>query len=182
MFGKRHRIWEVKSSGYRRVCRQSRSPNDFKHTNPNSVKVLGYVQEAQKSGIPFEADEGTIDTPHVRALLREAANAGIVLLKNDDHVLPLKTDAMKGKKIAIIGPNAKASAYSGGGSANLSPTYTITPFEALSKAEKELDMEVAYSIGADGSRWLPLLTPYIFFPGGQKGDAPAVVCDFFTEK
>lgn len=68
------------------------------------LQVLHFVREAMESGIPADAEEGTIDTPAVRTLLKEAATAGVVLLKNEQAVLPIK--ATKGLKIAVIGPNA----------------------------------------------------------------------------
>jgi beta-glucosidase len=67
-------------------------------------QVLQFVKRAIDSGIPFEHPEETIDTLKVRQLLQEAAREGVVLLKNDQGVLPLQK--VKGKKIAVIGPNA----------------------------------------------------------------------------
>lgn len=43
------------------------------------------------------------DTPQARALARRVAVEGAVLLKNDNHLLPLKRNV---KTIAVIGPNA----------------------------------------------------------------------------
>jgi beta-glucosidase len=141
--------------------------------------VLHYVKEAQLSGIPFEAIESSIDTPAVRTLLREAAGAGVVLLKNSAKVLPV---ALKqGMKIAVIGPNAKIAAYSGGGSASLLPTYKVTPLEAITKEAAKSDATVAYTVGADGSRFSPLLTDLLSLPAGVTGEG--IVCaDFYEEK
>lgn len=141
--------------------------------------MLYYVKQAQLSGIPFEAVEQSINTPAVRALLREAASSGVVLLKNSDNVLPV---ALKpGMKIAVIGPNAKIAAYSGGGSASLLPTYKITPLEAMTKEAESIGATVSYTIGADGSRFSPLLTDFLSLPAGV-ADQGIVCADFYEEK
>jgi beta-glucosidase len=142
-------------------------------------QVLGYVKTAQLSGIPFEALESSIDTPAVRALLRESASDGVVLLKNTANVLPIPLKA--GLKIAAIGPNAKIAAYSGGGSASLLPTYKVTPLEAITEEATKIGAQVSYTIGADGSRFSPLLTDFLSLPAGV-ADAGIVCADFYEEK
>jgi beta-glucosidase len=143
-------------------------------------RVLDYVQNAKESGIAFEAEEKSLDTPEVRALLREAADAGVVLLKNSAGVLPLVPK--QGTKIAVIGPNAKSPAYSGGGSANLAPTYTVTPYDAILKVANEVGATVECLKAADTERWLPLLTPYITLPGNKVGAEPGVMSHFYDAK
>lgn len=56
-----------------------------------------------------------------------------MLLKNENKALPILPPA-KGKpktKVAVIGPNAKARSISGGGSANLKPSYVVKPFDGI---------------------------------------------------
>jgi beta-glucosidase len=125
-------------------------------------QVLNFVRHAQQSGIPFEAKEGTIDTPEVHALLREAADASIVLLKNESDVLPVTPTP--GMKIAVIGSNAKNPPYAGGGSANLLPTYTITPLQAIEKVAADVGGTVQWEMGVDAARWTPLLTDFLSLP------------------
>lgn len=60
--------------------------------------VLEFVKRSYATGIPEDAPEATIDTPETAALLRRVGNEGIVLLKNDNNVLPLK----KNKKVRLI--------------------------------------------------------------------------------
>lgn len=146
----------------------------------HASQVLNFVKTAQLSDIPFEAEVGTIDTPEVRSLLRESAGSGVVLLKNSASSLPIK--AKSGTKIAVIGPNAKASCYAGGGSASLFPTYTVTPVDAISEDAKELGATVEYVLGADNTRWTPLLNPFITLPDGKDGDGPGVHIEFFDVK
>ncbi|WVF66947.1 hypothetical protein IAT40_001690 [Kwoniella sp. CBS 6097] len=143
------------------------------------LRVLHYVREAQESGIAFEKEEDTIDTPAIRALLREAADSAVVLLKNSGKALPITEPS--GKKIAVIGPNARTASYAGGGSANLAPTYLVTPLEAIKKQAEEHGAQVEYTIGADSSRWTPLLTPFISHPKKTTADGPGVDIDFYDE-
>lgn len=65
--------------------------------------VLEFVKRSYANGIPENAPEDTIDTPETAALLRRVGNEGIVLLKNDRNVLPLKKD----KKVTM--PNQPSS-------------------------------------------------------------------------
>ena len=66
--------------------------------------------------------------PEHKALARRVTDESIVLLKNQDHTLPL--DANKLKSIAVIGPFADQVLldwYSG------TPPYSISPFEGIKK-------------------------------------------------
>jgi beta-glucosidase len=134
------------------------------------------VRHAQESGIPFEASERTIDTPEVHGLLREAANASIVLLKNDKQILPVAP--AHGLTIAVIGSNAKTPPYAGGGSANLLPTYTITPLQAIEKIAAEMSGSVQWEMGVDTARWTPLLTEFLSLPDKVE-EASVVRAEFY---
>jgi len=78
--------------------------------------------------------KGSINTPEHQTLARKIAEEGIVLLKNDEDLLPLNIDEIQ--KLAVIGPNAsfrieKGDILSGGGSSINYPPYEITPLEGL---------------------------------------------------
>ncbi|KAF8914231.1 glycoside hydrolase family 3 protein [Gymnopilus junonius] len=138
------------------------------------TKVLDLLKHAEASGIPFDGPEGSIDTPELRKLLRRAAADAIVLLKNDKSLLPLSNPV---KKIAIIGPNAKQAMTSGGGSARLLETYSVSPLEGITVAAKEVNAEVKYALGATSHKYLPLLDPYIFQADGK----PGALIEFWNE-
>ncbi|KAG4428711.1 hypothetical protein IFR05_015808 [Cadophora sp. M221] len=83
------------------------------------------------------------------ALVRRIGNEGIVLLKNNAAVLPVRRG-----KVAIIGPNAKNRVITGGGSARLRPSWCVTPWQGLVDNKPE-DIELSYALGCKGSKFLP---------------------------
>lgn len=90
------------------------------------------VNEAMKSGIPENAPEVANESQEASDFIRKIGGESIVLLKNESSILPLSKSSSKGnEKFAIMGPNAKASQDSGGGSASLNARYKITPYEGI---------------------------------------------------
>lgn len=118
-------------------------------------QILGLINYAIASKIPFQMEEQSIDTPATRALLRESASSAIVLLKNDKSILPLVS--LEGQKIAVIGSNAKIPVIGGGGSASLATTYTVSPLEGITTASKEFGATVEFEMGVASFRYLPLI-------------------------
>jgi beta-glucosidase len=90
-----------------------------------------------------------LDSPAHRALALDVARESLVLLKNDRNALPLNKKTIK--KIAVFGPNAYTSEYSGGGSAEVIPTYVVSALEGLMKKAGQ-DIEVVYYRGAGFER------------------------------
>ena len=94
--------------------------------------------------------EKSVDSEDDKILMRKVASESIVLLRNEGDVLPLNPQKLR--KIAIIGPNAKAVVLSGGGSAALKPSYFITPYDGIVRALEQAGngTEVTYSEGTRG--------------------------------
>ncbi|CAA7260099.1 unnamed protein product [Cyclocybe aegerita] len=147
----------------RALIAQKVLPRDI---DERAAKVLGLLDHARASGIPFNGPEGSVDTPELRQLLRTAAADSVVLLKNEKGLLPLTNQT---KKIAVIGPNAKPAMTSGGGSARLLSTYTVSPLQGVLAAAEEVGAEVKYTVGATSHKYLPLLDPLIRQSDGQPG-------------
>ena len=125
--------------------------------------------------------EAELDRPADRALVRRAAAAGSVLLRNDG-VLPLNPTDIG--KLALIGPNAFNAKVMGGGSAKVRAYRTTSPLDALSA--RLPDTEVVWEKGCDIDRTCPALTkPLVqgtvtvdYFDGfdlGGPGDAKATI-------
>jgi beta-glucosidase len=89
--------------------------------------------------------ERTRDTPAMRTFARKLASEGMVLLRNENNVLPIKP----GTKVGVIGPNAKARVISGGGSAQLKASYIVNPFEGILSNKPE-GVSIEYTVGCYG--------------------------------
>jgi len=94
--------------------------------------------------IPFSVN----DAPEHRALALQAARESLVLLKNQDHFLPL---AKTPRAIAVIGPNAhNPDALLG--NYNGFPSSSVTPLEGLqAKATAGITVTYAQGCGIYGS-------------------------------
>jgi len=90
--------------------------------------------------IPYSVN----DSPEHRELALKTARESIVLLKNDDHFLPLKKDL---KSIAVIGPNADVvrvllGNYEG------TPSKAVTPLEGI-RRKVSSHTQVLYAKGCE---------------------------------
>ena len=72
---------------------------------------------------------GSLNTAAHQAVARHVAEEGIVLLKNENQLLPL--DATMLKTIAVIGENATRLHAHGGDSSGIKAFYEITPLQGL---------------------------------------------------
>ncbi|KXJ87223.1 beta-glucosidase [Microdochium bolleyi] len=140
------------------------------HTIDERIRnLLNLINRVSPLGFVESAPESTIDTPEIRQTLRDLSNAGVVLLKNENNILPFN----KTKTVAVIGPNAKIAAYCGGGSASLKATYTTTPFEGITAHAPHAQ----YTLGCHAYKELPLLSSMSTREDGQ----PGVTCRFYNE-
>lgn len=76
-----------------------------------------------------ERSAGSYNDYEDKAVLRQTARESVVLLKNDNQVLPL--DKKKIKKLLVIGENANRQHACGGGSSEIKALYEITPLMGL---------------------------------------------------
>ncbi|GFP74684.1 glycoside hydrolase family 3 C-terminal domain-containing protein [Clostridium fungisolvens] len=77
-------------------------------------------------------------------IAREVARESMVLLKNEDNILPLK----RIESIAVIGAFAKKPRYQGGGSSHINPTKIDNIYEELEKLAGS-NAKLTYSEGYD---------------------------------
>ncbi|TXC03263.1 hypothetical protein FocTR4_00000143 [Fusarium oxysporum f. sp. cubense] len=123
--------------------------------------VLKLVKHSiENTSIPPNAPETQLQSEQNTRLLREAAAESVVLLKNDNGVLPLDPT----KKVAVIGPNADISAYCGGGSASLRAYHTVSPMEGI----KGISKDVSFTKGLYGHRSLPQIGKLLKTVDGQR--------------
>ncbi|MEO8617539.1 MAG: glycoside hydrolase family 3 C-terminal domain-containing protein [Luteolibacter sp.] len=87
---------------------------------------------------------GSLNTAAHQAVARRVAEEGIVLLKNENHALPL--DAAKLKTIAVIGENATRLQSHSDDSSAIKALYEITPLAGIVKRAGN-QVNVIYSLG-----------------------------------
>src|SRR5215469_4006735 len=85
------------------------------------------------SNPPAGSTSATVTTPAHQALSTAVAEAGTVLLKNSGGTLPLPKN--RAGNVAVIGPAASAAPTdTGGGSAYVTSTFSVSPLEGIQAA------------------------------------------------
>lgn len=160
--------------------------DETQHVDPSVVRVLQLLEKANLLPSLAEVNgHSTPQQPYVEELedntafheiAREAAQCGLVLLKNQ-NVLPLRPSAIK--KVAIIGPNARRPTAGGSGSAAVNPLYITTPEECLTKDLLSINssIEIRYEQGLPFTIRAPLLGDLITVPGSSQ---QGVQVEFYT--
>jgi len=111
---------------------------DEKILDETVERILSIVFKAvdnRRPGLTYDKDAH-------HKLARKIATESMVLLKNDDKILPLKKEG----KIAIIGALAKQPRYQGGGSSHVNPTKLDNAFEEIQKIVQG-NAEILYEDG-----------------------------------
>jgi beta-glucosidase len=118
---------------------------------------------------------GSFNTPEHQLAALKIAEEAIVLLKNEDNLLPLRKSDIK--NVAVIGANASRKQGGGGGSSQVNATYEITPLQGIEKMLPE-NVEVIYEPGYEISREgkVPLLPIQKAAEAAKKADAAILVC------
>ena len=112
--------------------------------NEKARRVLRLIfRTAMNTDKPF----GSICSPEHYDAARKIAGEGIVLLKNDNDVLPVDLGSVK--KIAVIGENAIKMMTVGGGSSSLKAQHECIPMEGILAAVGD-KAEVVYERGYVG--------------------------------
>lgn len=78
-----------------------------------------------------ERKAGTYNTPEHREVVLETARESVILLKNEENVLPYAEKETK--ELLVIGDNAARIHCNGGGSAEIRALYEITPLMGIKK-------------------------------------------------
>jgi beta-glucosidase len=94
----------------------------------------------------FDPDRkaGSFNTPAHQSVARRVAEEGMVLLKNEDRLLPLVPARLK--SIAVIGENAMRLHAHGGDSSGIKAVYEVTPLQGLLQRLGR-DVNLTYSEG-----------------------------------
>lgn len=94
--------------------------------NDKVRRILRVIFSTQMS---YNRPKGEFSTPQNQAASLKIAKEAVVLLKNEQNILPLNREKIK--TITVIGENASRKLAYGGGSSGLKTKFEITPFEGL---------------------------------------------------
>lgn len=112
-------------------------------------KVRNILRLGFRTNMDKNRPDGSFATPEHSKAAREIAQESIVLLQNENNVLPINLS--KTKKIAVIGENAIKMMTVGGGSSSLKVKYEISPLQGLKERLKDNnDVEIVYARGYVG--------------------------------
>lgn len=92
-----------------------------------AVMAQGMIDLVNQTRQAMSREGYTFDANAHHQLARQAAAESVVLLKNDDQILPLAADA----NVAVIGEFARTPRYQGGGSSHITPTRMTSLLDAL---------------------------------------------------
>ena len=95
-------------------------------------KVRRILRTIFRTSMRPDPNYGRFVCPEHYQAARDISAAGVVLLKNDDNVLPLNVP--EGGKILLVGENVVKKMVVGGGSSNLKTAYEVNPLEGLQNA------------------------------------------------
>ena len=96
-------------------------------------ELLDVILSTTKAVKPLAGKAFDVDEHH--AMAAKASEQSIVLLKNENNILPLK----KGAKVAVIGEFAQKARYQGAGSSVVNPTKLDHAMDVI----KNFDLDVA---------------------------------------
>ena len=103
--------------------------------------------------------------PAHRKLARRAAAKAMVLLRNEDAILPLG----EARSVAVIGALADYPALQGGGSSQVTPERIVSPLEGLRAALPE-GARIIFERGIDAEPRIPTINPHLLANGaGEMG-------------
>lgn len=106
-------------------------------------RLLNIIFEGAKN----KDENAMVDKEKHHELAEKIAGECIVLLKNEEKILPLK----KNEKIAVIGDLAKNVRYQGGGSSHINPIKIDNPYEKILDfaGSENIDYARGYDLNVD---------------------------------
>lgn len=130
----------------------------------HALRVLHLVERCGLLDGNPKRDRAERGGPAHRDLARRAAAQAMVLLRNEDTILPLDPQC----SIAVIGTLADFPAIQGGGSSQVTPDRLVSPLEGLMAALPA--SEIVYERGIDAEPRTPLINPRLLAtPTGERG-------------
>ncbi|HAP61990.1 MAG TPA: glycosyl hydrolase, partial [Cytophagales bacterium] len=107
-------------------------------------KVRRILQVMFKTPALGNASGGALNAPEHQEIARKVAEEAVVLLKNENNLLPLSREEIK--TLAVIGHNANRKFAERGGSSQVKALYEITVLEGIQKLVGD-GVEVVFAEG-----------------------------------
>ena len=123
-------------------------------------------------------DKPIANAPEHKAVALDVARAGIVLLKNQNGILPLNPTSYK--SIAVLGPNAAVARTGGGGSSMVVPFFAESPLDGMKRAFP--NSVISYAVGARLMSDVPSIEPQYFFLPNDTLNRNGLEAEYFANK
>jgi beta-glucosidase len=126
------------------------------------------IAEGQLDRTTTGSHDAVVTTPEHQQFATRLSEQGTVLLKNANGVLPI--DSQRVHSLAVIGAAAQdAPIYTGGGSAIVKPSGTVTPLAGIT-ARAGNNVKVTYASGTAGTAEPPLIDTARLTPASGTGN------------
>ncbi len=129
-----------------------------KEVNERASRYLRAIIKSKVLDIPKPVHSSEFNTPKHQAIAKEVAEGSVVLLRNQNNLLPL--DKNKITNIGVFGPNAEEARLGGGGSASVSACYTVSPLKGLKNHFETSKITFIEGAGMTGN--LPVVDGHYF--------------------
>jgi len=125
------------------------------------------IAEGQLDRTTTGSHDAVVTSEEHQDFAEQLSEQGTVLLKNAGGALPI--DDRKVGSVAVIGAAAQAAPiYTGGGSATVVPSGTVTPLEGIQARAGE-DVDVTYAQGTAGATEPPVIDTATLTPASGSG-------------
>jgi beta-glucosidase len=134
------------------------------------------IAEGQLDRMTTGSHDAVVTNDEHQDFAEQLSEQGSVLLKDDHAVLPI--DDQTTGSVAVIGAAAQDTpVYTGGGSATVVPSGTVTPLEGI-QARAGNDVDVTYAAGTKGTAEPPLIDTATLAPAS--GTGPGLTAEYFN--
>lgn len=139
------------------------------------LRVLRLVARCGLLGSNPKTARAELGTPAHQALSRQAAAEAMVLLKNDEDLLPLSNQ----RSVALIGAIADYPAIQGGGSSQVTPGRIVTPLDGLRDALGST-VHIVHERGIDHEPRPPIIDARLLKPAAG-ANSPGLQATYFDQ-
>lgn len=138
------------------------------------LRLLTALLEYGQNG----SEHAALNTAEHQSAALRVAEESIVLLKNDNNLLPLEKSKIR--KLLVTGPNAADARLGGGGSASVTPFYSISPLDGLREICGE-DVEIEFVEGCSMTGTMETMAACFQHRNGEGNLVPGLRTEYFND-